>query len=238
MVYNHSSKYGKSEQPREISEPKECEDVSEGQYRPIFDAFQDSLINYAGIWGKVGGEVGGFYLKIPGVVLGTFIGGLLGAIVGTVIWMFHTVWQHRGAFLYASWAIMLIASLSFPIVGGNAIGLRESGFIDFKGYNLIEVSLLGWMPLASSLSLPLIVCYTKLSTRKKSIISIVLAALSCVGWVIGTERAKIWLLNMESIEPIVLKYGIGLPFGMTINMITLVVAVIILTKNIQQAYNI
>lgn len=121
-------------------------------------------------------------------------------------------------------AVLAMVILLLPVAGADAVGELESGFVLFSGYNLLEVTPLGWLPL---LCPAMIVTAFNFKILEKVLAAIVILCpvLSCLGWLAGTVCAREFLLNMESIAPIVIEYGAGLPLSMIINIAMLLIAV-------------
>lgn len=122
--------------------------------------------------------------------------------------------MHRKYMILIS-AGLALATLLLPVVGADAIGELESGYILFRGYNLCEVSLLGWLPLLCPV---VIVTACRKSEKKGTWLVALCSVLSCLGWLVGTIKARAFLLNIESIEPVAVEYRIGLLLGLAANV--------------------
>lgn len=122
--------------------------------------------------------------------------------------------------------VATLLPLVLPVAGANAVGEMESGYILFRGFNLIEVSRLGIIPVRCAFLTILVLTLCKMPSRAKAHTLGLLAVLACIGWIGGTIAARDFLMRMESIEPIIVRYDVGLPLGLASNIAMMLVALL------------
>lgn len=121
-------------------------------------------------------------------------------------------------------ALLSSAALFLPTAGADMVGKLEWGHILFRGFNLMEVSWFGSIPIRCAFLTILVFALCKIPVQVKMLTAGLLSVLACVGWIGGTIAARDFLLNMESLDPIAVRYGVGLPLGLAANAAIFVIA--------------
>lgn len=127
-------------------------------------------------------------------------------------------------------AVVSLLILLAPVAGADMASEVGAGFIRFRGFNLLEVSALGLLPAFCPLLTILTFKFSNLRMPTKIHIAGMLSILSAVGWICGTMAAKKFLLDMESIEPVVIEYGCGMPTGIVLNLVTIVISLCLMQR--------